>query len=138
MANRLPNTSIRAYKNSLTGLVKTHETKIISALTRIGTGTGEEIATFLGMDMHQIMRRMKKLEDEGKVFKTGEERPTKRGRDSCVYQLTGNQPKTEAENAQKEAKNQKMMKMVNGMRLNSLKLPCFPSLPATIRRIAVG
>ena len=63
--------------------------KIITALEEMKVGgTSEEIADHLGMPYEVIWKRMKELQDEGRVFNLeGITRPTKKGRKAMVRQL---------------------------------------------------
>lgn len=94
--NNLPSTSHEANKSMTYEMRKQHHGKIILALKELGSGTYEQIATFLGMDRHQIGRRLSELERDGIVWKPGLKLPTKSNRQAYIYQLTGSSsPKTE-------------------------------------------
>ncbi len=85
---KFPSTSIEAYKKATNEMLQAHHAKIISALEVLGSSTFEEIAAYLTFDKHQVGRRMKELEGLEKVYKPGEKRPTKSGRNAFLYCLT--------------------------------------------------
>lgn len=91
----LPQTSHDANVAATTEMRNDHHRQIINALTRIGVGTYEEIADFVGLDKHQVGRRLKEMEERQIVYKPGGTKKTKKGRSAFVYQLTGAQPKTD-------------------------------------------
>lgn len=93
-----PSTSLEAYKSVTVEMKNTHYSKILKALKSLGSGTYEELANHIGMDRHQIGRRLKEMELEELIYKSGLKRPTKSGRNAFVYYLVGSsQPKTEKE-----------------------------------------
>ena len=93
-----PATSLEAYKSVSIEMKNSHWGKIIKALKSLGSGTYEELADHVGMEKHQIGRRLKEMELEELIFKSGLKRPTKSGRNAYVYYLVGSsQPKTERE-----------------------------------------
>lgn len=93
-----PDTSHAANVAMTYEMRKQHHGKIILALKEIGSGIYEQIADFIGMDRHQVGRRLSELEREGIVWKPGLKANTKSGRQAYIYQLTGqSQPKTETE-----------------------------------------
>jgi predicted transcriptional regulator len=93
-----PQTSLEAYKSVTVEMKNTHYSKILKALKSLGSGTYEEIGNHIGMERHQIGRRLKEMELEELIYKSGSKRPTKSGRSAYVYFLVGsNQPKTEKE-----------------------------------------
>jgi len=83
-----PKTSIDAY-NSIKGDVRqNHNAKIVSALLALKSATYEEIANYLKWDdKNRAARRLSELEREQIVYKPGEKRKTKSGRDAFVYRL---------------------------------------------------
>lgn len=99
----LPETSHAANVSMTYEMRKKHHGKIILALKEIGSGNYEQIADFLGMDRHQVGRRLKELETEMIVWKPGLKSNTKSGRQAFIYQLTGqSQPKVEKEHTFKK------------------------------------
>jgi predicted transcriptional regulator len=97
MKRKLPATSHTANEAASIEMRSGHWSKIIKALKILGLSTGEEIATHLGMDKHQIGRRMIELEGLQIVYKPGSKKNTSSGRAAYQYCLTGtSQPKTEA------------------------------------------
>lgn len=99
---QLPKTSHLANKAATLDMRKNHYAKIISSLTVLIAATYEEISTHNGMDKHQIGRRLKEMEGNELVWKSGATRKTKSGRQACVYQLR-NAPKTEQQAKQKKS-----------------------------------
>ena len=93
-----PSTSLEAYKSITVEMRNTHYSKILKALKSLGSGNYEELANHVGIDKTQIGRRLKEMELEELIFKSGLKRPTKSGRNAYVYYLVGSsQPKTEKE-----------------------------------------
>lgn len=93
-----PSTSLEAYKSVTVEMQNNHYSKILKALKSLGSGTYEELSNFVGMDKHQIGRRLKEMELNELIYKSGTKRATKSGRSAYVYFLVGsNQPKTEKE-----------------------------------------
>ena len=93
-----PKTSLEAYKAVTLEMKNNHWSKIIKALKNLGSGTYEEVSDYVGMDKHQVGRRVKEMELEGLIYKSGLKRPTKSGRNAYVYFVVGSmQPKTEKE-----------------------------------------
>ena len=88
MSNKLPDTSIEAYHMMTDDLLSEHHKKIIEALTILKKATAEEIAEHIGWDdKNRSARRMSELEREQIVYKPGEKRKTKYGRNAYVYEL---------------------------------------------------
>ena len=83
-----PNTSISAYESVKKDVISSHQGKIINALLLIKSGTYEEIANHLKWDdKNRAARRLSELERLQIVYKPGEKRKTKSGRDAYVYRL---------------------------------------------------
>jgi predicted transcriptional regulator len=83
-----PTTSHEAYKSMTKGLLSNHHTKIIEALSILGKATFEEIANYLDWeDKNRAARRLSELEREQIIYKPGEKKPTKSGRNAFVYSL---------------------------------------------------
>lgn len=83
-----PKTSFAAYESVKKEVISNHQSKIIEAISIIKSGTYEEIAIFLKWDdKNRAARRLSELERLQKVYKTGEKRKTKSGRDAYVYRL---------------------------------------------------
>jgi hypothetical protein len=92
MSNKLPNTSIEAYHMMTDDLLSEHHKKIIEALTILKKATAEEIAEHIGWDdKNRSARRMSELERDQIVYKPGEKRKTKYGRNAYVYELVKKQ-----------------------------------------------
>ena len=95
MTYKLPDTSLEAYRMMTGELLSEHHQKIVDALSVLKRATAEEIAAHIGWDdRNRAARRMSELEREQIVFKPGEKRKTKYGRNSYVYELT-HKPKVE-------------------------------------------
>ncbi len=101
-----PDTSIIAGRSFTEAMKKTHYYKIVQALQVLGVANYETIGNFLGMRNNvQIARRLKEMSPPDPVtnpkglnliFQPGSKSNTKSGRQAYDYQLTGTQPKTEA------------------------------------------
>jgi predicted transcriptional regulator len=86
--NQLPETSHEAHKSMTKDLLSKHHTQIIDALKILKKATSEEIAIFLNWDdKNRSARRMSELEREQIIYKPGEKRKTKYGRNAFVYEL---------------------------------------------------
>ena len=83
-----PSTSLEAYKQAKP-MISPHHEKIKSALSVLGKANYEKIAAFLTMEGNQISRRLKEMEILQIVYKPGSTTPTKSGRKSYDYCLTG-------------------------------------------------
>ena len=103
---KIPETSLEAYRALKQEKLSKDYNDIVAALKVLGTATYEEMALFYGwIDINKCSRRLKELEPPtpsnpkglNLIFKTGNKRLTKRNRNAFVYQLTGTQPKTEAQ-----------------------------------------
>jgi predicted transcriptional regulator len=95
----LPDTSLEAYKALRPEQLRTMYAKIVEALKVLGTATYEQLSDYINcQDRNQISRRLKEMEGLQIIFKPGNKRLTKRGRNAYVYALTNSsQPKTEKE-----------------------------------------
>jgi len=86
--NKLPTTSLEAYQMMTEPLLGDHHKKIIEALNILKKATAEEIAEFIGWDdKNRSARRMSELERDQIVYKPGEKKKTKYGRNAFVYAL---------------------------------------------------
>lgn len=88
MSRVLPDTSHAAYKEAKQGLIDSHKEKIKEALSVIGLGNYELIASKAKIDRIACMRRLSELERELVVFKPGSKTPTKSNRLAYDYCLT--------------------------------------------------
>jgi predicted transcriptional regulator len=94
MNKNIPDTSHEAYKMATPEMLSEHHSKIILALQVLGRATSEEIAAYLNWeDRNRAARRMSELEANSIVFKPGEKRKTKYGRNAYVYQLINKEKK---------------------------------------------
>jgi hypothetical protein len=83
-----PETSHEAYKSITDDILSKHHSQIIDALKILKKATSEEIAIFLNWDdKNRSSRRMSELERKQIIYKPGEKRKTKYGRNAFVYSL---------------------------------------------------
>lgn len=95
-----PETSRAAYRELSAEGVRNMYARIVEALKVLGIANYEELSDYLQCrEPNIISRRLAEMErfEPPLIFKPGAKRKTKRNRDAFVYQLTGNQPKTENE-----------------------------------------
>lgn len=89
MNKTLPETSHEAFDLMTKPLISNHQQQIIHALKQLKKATFEEIAIFLDWDdKNRAARRLSEMEREQIIYKTGEKRKTKYGRNAFVYCLT--------------------------------------------------
>jgi predicted transcriptional regulator len=89
MERQLPLTSHEAHKSMTKEILSNHHRMIIDALHVLRKATAEEISEYLNWDdKNRSARRMSELEREQIVYKPGEKRKTKYGRNAFVYSLT--------------------------------------------------
>lgn len=86
---KLPQTSLDAYKSVPDEMKERHHSKILNALKELKLAIGEEIALKVGMDKHQIGRRLSELERDQLIYKPGSKKNTSTGRQAFQYALTG-------------------------------------------------
>jgi predicted ArsR family transcriptional regulator len=84
----LPSTSLEANRRAVPEMREAHHAKIIEALKELRSANYEIIAKKLGMDRHQIGRRLSELESTGVVYKPGIKTKTSSGREAFNYALT--------------------------------------------------
>jgi len=85
---KFPETSLEAYESMTTGLLSNQHGDILKALLVLEKATAEEISFYLNWDdKNRSSRRMSELERNSIIFKPGEKRKTKSGRNAFVYQL---------------------------------------------------
>lgn len=101
-----PVTSLAAYKNLHQEQKDAHYKKITDALRVLGSGTADGISEYLKMEHVQINRRMIELERDQKIYKSGLQKPTRRGRNAFVWFLC--EPKTSENNFNKPLKQQEL------------------------------
>jgi len=88
MNNKLSETSQEAYEMMNNTILSNHHKQIIEALKTLKKATAEEIANYLDWDdKNRSARRMSELEREQIIYKPGEKRKTKYGRNAYVYSL---------------------------------------------------
>ena len=80
-----PDTSIEAYHRVTPEMLNGHHKKIVSALQIIGASTYEKIADYVGMDKHQVGRRLKELVEKGVLVALDDKLPTKTERMAHLY-----------------------------------------------------
>lgn len=88
MNNTFSETSHEAHQSMTKQLLSNHHLKIIDALKVLKVATAEEIAIYLDWDdKNRSARRMSELEREQIIYKPGEKRKTRYGRNAFVYSL---------------------------------------------------
>jgi predicted transcriptional regulator len=88
-----PETSHEAHKMMTEEVMSKHHHQIIDALKILKRATYEEIANFLDWDdKNRASRRLAELERNQVIFKPGEKRKTKYGRNAYVYMLIKKEP----------------------------------------------
>lgn len=85
---QLPSTSLEAYKAVPNEMKEKHHSKILDALKELKLATYEEISLNVGMDKHQVGRRLKELEIDQLIYKPGSKKNTSTGRSAFEYALT--------------------------------------------------
>lgn len=90
----LPSTSKEAYEKAKP-MMEDHYKKIIAGIKRVGIANYEKIAAHIGLDRHQVGRRLKEMEGLQLVYKPGTKSLTTSGRNAFDYQLTGEGQKVE-------------------------------------------
>lgn len=89
MNKTLPETSHEAFDLMTKPLISSHQQQITYALKVLKKATFEEIASYLNWDdKNRAARRLSELERDQVIYKTGEKRKTKYGRNAFVYCLT--------------------------------------------------
>jgi len=88
--NKLPETSLEAYKAVTPEMLTNHHKCILVALNVLKSGTYEQIAEAVAMERHQIGRRLSELERMGVIYKPGEKRLTSTNRNAFVYKMVEN------------------------------------------------
>lgn len=88
MERILPETSHEAHKSITNEILSNHHRMIIEALSSLKKATFEEIADYLNWDdKNRAARRLSELERNQIIFKPGEKRKTRTGRNAYVYAL---------------------------------------------------
>ena len=88
MEKKLPETSHEAHESMTDDILSNHHKQIIEALKNLKKATAEEIAIYLNWDdKNRSARRMSELERQQIIYKPGEKRKTKYGRNAFVYSL---------------------------------------------------
>lgn len=91
--SNLPDTSHEAHKMMTDEVLSKHHQQIIDALKILKKATYEEIANFLDWDdKNRASRRLAELERNQVIYKPGEKRKTKYGRNAYVYALIPKEP----------------------------------------------
>ena len=84
---------MQAYQSMTKPLLQNHHEKIIEALKILKKATSEEVAIYLKWDdKNRAARRMSELERNQIIYKPGEVKKTKYGRNAYVYMLTKQEP----------------------------------------------
>lgn len=97
MSNRKnPETSLEAYRSLDVSQLNEIYRWIIQSLTGLGEATFEEIASDLRIDKSRVWKRMSELERMELVYRPGNKRLLKSGRNGYTWRLTSNSlPKTD-------------------------------------------
>lgn len=69
------------------GLAHEHRQRILSALADGTARTADEIAPLVGLDRHQVGRRLGEMRDDGYIVVADETRQTPRGRAAQCWKL---------------------------------------------------
>lgn len=72
--------------------------KIIEALKIIGQGSSQQISAYLTLEDDVVRKRLSELGRMGIIYKPGHKVPTKKKRDSYVWQLCSAGAKTDIQN----------------------------------------
>lgn len=93
MEKKLPDTSHEAYKKMSNEILSNHHQLIVNALNVLKKATYEEIAAYLNWDdKNRAARRLSELERNQIIYKPGEKKTTKTGRNAYVYSLINKDP----------------------------------------------
>ncbi len=84
---QLPTTSLAANNSFTSEMREKHHSKILKALNELKKATYEEISIKLGMDKHQVGRRLCELQRDQLVYKPGTQKNTSTGRKAFEYAL---------------------------------------------------
>lgn len=88
MKSKFPETSLEAYEKVSDVMLSNHHKLILETLKILKKATSEQIADYLNWDdKNRAARRMKELETKDLIYKTGEKKQTKYGRNAFVYSL---------------------------------------------------
>jgi len=83
-----PDTSIQAHNNvKATGQKPRHADIILNALKVRKEGTYESISVFCGLTSLQVVRRLKELETDNKIFRTGRYALTLSGSKAEIWRI---------------------------------------------------
>ena len=91
-------TSADAYNSLKPGQLAAIYRKIIEALKVLGQGSSQQISAHLTLDDDVVRKRLSELGKMGIIYKPGHKVPTKKGRDSYVWQLCSPGAKTDTQN----------------------------------------
>lgn len=86
---KLPDTSLSAYESVKGKAISKHHKKILEAFDLLVWANYEQIAVKIGMERHQVGRRLSELELAGKIYKTAMKVATTTGRMAYAYAKTG-------------------------------------------------
>lgn len=84
LARRTDPPTSKAAAKSVSDIVSLHDGKILAALA-IAPGNKDEIAAMCGLNEQQVIRRIARLVERGKVVDTGITRSTATGRMATVW-----------------------------------------------------
>jgi hypothetical protein len=83
----LPQTSHDSHKAVSQEMRDKHHAMILEALNVLKLAIGEQIGDYIGLDVHQVMRRMIELERDEKVYKPLTTGLTSKGRKAMQYAI---------------------------------------------------
>lgn len=84
-----PETSEAAYRSLDPDKLNERYTKILAALGRIKEGTFEQIAKEAKLEDKVVWKRLSELEKNGLIYRPGNKRKLRSGRDGFTWMLTG-------------------------------------------------
>lgn len=93
----VPETSKEAYQQLDPSQLRETYRKILYSLSQLGEATTEESAAFLKMDHSKIWKRYSELANMGLIYRPGNKKPLRSGRNGFTWRLTSNaMPTTQA------------------------------------------
>lgn len=94
--SKKPETSLEAYRSLKPDKIQQIYTDIIRALSVIGEGTFEDIASWLKIDKSRVWKRLSEMQKLGMIYNTGRKKLLKSNRNGFTWMLTnGTTPKTQ-------------------------------------------
>lgn len=87
-----PETSNAAYRSLDPANLSERYQKILLALKKIKEGTFEEVAVAAGLEPQMVWKRLSELQKSGLIYRPGNKRRLKSGREGFTWCLTGELP----------------------------------------------